>query len=47
MSSLATLGGVRISEPRFSVPTQPDREPLQTNPRGGSEKRISASTKNR
>ncbi len=26
MSSQATLGGVCISEPRFSVPTQPDRE---------------------
>jgi hypothetical protein len=26
MSSQATLGGVHISEPRFSVPTQPDRE---------------------
>ncbi len=26
MSSQATLGGVRLSEPRFSVPTQPDHE---------------------
>ena len=29
MSSQATLGGVRVSEPQISVPTQPDREQRQ------------------